>query len=361
MRKKKDKAPQEDPLQDATNTVEESQTDESQDTDNQPTEEQSKDDNAVGERDELRNKYLRLMAEFENYKKRTVRERVDLLNTAAQDTLTALLFLDDVTLENGPLMIAPGSHRGPLHSLWRNGVFTGAVSEDVSASFEAVAQPCYGPAGAVCLMHSRVAHASTANDSDRARTLYIVTYAAADAVPLSPIAVPSPDAGRIVRGREPGRIRSTDFKMETPEVPTGASFFVQQAEADVLEGLECEVVYADAYSSSVSYSSFDAYKASQYTHILVGVKSQEANSTYVVAALDDIHVALKQTTSIHRAQRTNSLSPVFWYSVSWTAFGYSPTSYIYLKQSSGSFRDSPTITATSIRQIRIATSDSAGI
>ena len=148
------------------------------------------------------------------------------------DTLTALLFLDDVTLENGPLMIAPGSHRGPLHSLWRNGVFTGAVSEDVSASFEAVAQPCYGPAGAVCLMLSRVAHASTANDSDRARTLYIVTYAAADAVPLSPIAVPSPDAGRIVRGREPGRIRSTDFKMETPEVPTGASFFVQQAEAN---------------------------------------------------------------------------------------------------------------------------------
>ncbi|MEL7251086.1 MAG: nucleotide exchange factor GrpE [Bacteroidota bacterium] len=96
MSKKKDKAPQEDPLQDATNTVEESQTDESQDTDNQPTEEQSKDDNAVGERDELRNKYLRLMAEFENYKKRTVRERVDLLNTAAQDTLTALLpVLDD--------------------------------------------------------------------------------------------------------------------------------------------------------------------------------------------------------------------------------------------------------------------------
>ncbi|MEM9358121.1 MAG: phytanoyl-CoA dioxygenase family protein [Pseudomonadota bacterium] len=148
------------------------------------------------------------------------------------DTLTALLFLDDVTLENGPLMIAPGSHRGPLHSLWRDGVFTGAISDDVSAAFEAAAQPCYGPAGSVCLMHSRVAHASTANDSDRARTLYIVTYAAADAVPLSPIAVPSPDAGRIVRGREPGRIRSTDFMMETPEVPTGASFFVQQAEAN---------------------------------------------------------------------------------------------------------------------------------
>jgi len=146
------------------------------------------------------------------------------------DTLTALLFLDDVTMENGPLLIAPGSHRGPLHSLWQDGAFTGAVGDDVAASFQAAARPCYGRAGSVCLMHSRVAHASTANDSDGARTLYIVTYSAADAVPLSPVAVPSPDSGRLVRGSEPGRIRSTDFKMETPEIPSGASFFVQQAQ-----------------------------------------------------------------------------------------------------------------------------------
>lgn len=146
------------------------------------------------------------------------------------DTLTALLFLDDVTPENGPLMIAPGSHKGPLLSHYQDGVFTGAVSKAAADEFEAQAVPCTGPAGAVCLMHSRVAHASLANSSDRARTLYIVTYAAADAAPLSPIAVPSPDAGRIVRGREPGRIRSMAFEVETPVVPEGASFFVQQAD-----------------------------------------------------------------------------------------------------------------------------------
>ena len=38
------------------------------------------------------------------------------------DTLTALLFLDDVTLENGPLMIAPRSHQGPILSHFQNGV-----------------------------------------------------------------------------------------------------------------------------------------------------------------------------------------------------------------------------------------------
>lgn len=45
---------------------------------------------------ELKDKYLRQVAEFENYKKRTVKEKLDLLKTAAQDTIAALLpVLDD--------------------------------------------------------------------------------------------------------------------------------------------------------------------------------------------------------------------------------------------------------------------------
>ncbi len=46
--------------------------------------------------DELKDKYMRLYAEFENFKKRSVREKIDWMKTAAQDTLTALLpVLDD--------------------------------------------------------------------------------------------------------------------------------------------------------------------------------------------------------------------------------------------------------------------------
>lgn len=48
------------------------------------------------ESEELKEKYLRLFAEFDNYKKRVVRERLDLLKSASQDTMTALLpVLDD--------------------------------------------------------------------------------------------------------------------------------------------------------------------------------------------------------------------------------------------------------------------------
>ena len=43
-----------------------------------------------------KDKYLRLFAEFENYKKRTSKERIDLFKTANQEVMTALLpILDD--------------------------------------------------------------------------------------------------------------------------------------------------------------------------------------------------------------------------------------------------------------------------
>lgn len=43
-----------------------------------------------------KDKFLRLFAEFENYKKRTTKERIDLFKTASQDVMVALLpILDD--------------------------------------------------------------------------------------------------------------------------------------------------------------------------------------------------------------------------------------------------------------------------
>lgn len=45
---------------------------------------------------ELKDKFLRLMAEFDNYKKRTLKEKIEFMKTASQDTLSALLpVLDD--------------------------------------------------------------------------------------------------------------------------------------------------------------------------------------------------------------------------------------------------------------------------
>jgi molecular chaperone GrpE len=46
--------------------------------------------------DELKDKYLRQVAEFDNYRRRMTREKIETIQTAARDTLTALLpVLDD--------------------------------------------------------------------------------------------------------------------------------------------------------------------------------------------------------------------------------------------------------------------------
>ncbi|MBB25250.1 MAG: restriction endonuclease subunit S [Geminicoccus sp.] len=144
------------------------------------------------------------------------------------DIITCLLFLDDVTLENGPLEVVLGSHRGPLYSHWHGGRFTGAVAEEVTAQVAPKAVPCKGKAGSVCLMHSSLLHGSAPNLSDGPRTLYITTYYAEDAVELSPNALPSTLTHELVRGEVTGRIRCSSYEMLLPEIPEGTSFFAQQ-------------------------------------------------------------------------------------------------------------------------------------
>ncbi len=145
------------------------------------------------------------------------------------DIVTALLMVDEVTEENGPLKVLPGSHRGPIHGLWHGGKFTGAVADEVAAEAEKAAVICTGPAGAVCLMHTRLLHGSAPNRSARPRTLHISVYSAEDAVPSSPNPVPNRYEGLMVRGARSGRIRSTAFELQLPQLPTTASFFDQQA------------------------------------------------------------------------------------------------------------------------------------
>jgi ectoine hydroxylase-related dioxygenase (phytanoyl-CoA dioxygenase family) len=147
------------------------------------------------------------------------------------DIVTALLMVDEVTNENGPLEVLPGSHKGDLESLWHDGRFTGAVDAATTSRCVERAVRCTGTAGSVCLMHTRLLHGSAPNSSDRARTLFIVVYSAEDAVPLSDNPVPSRYAGQIVHGRATGTIRSVAFALRRPEMPKGASFFLQQAAA----------------------------------------------------------------------------------------------------------------------------------
>lgn len=145
------------------------------------------------------------------------------------DLVTALLMLDDVTDENGPLQVLPGSHRGEIYDLWHDGVFTGAIDEELARDCQSRAVNCTGGAGTLCLMHTRLLHGSAPNRSSQPRTLFIAVYAAEDAVPCAPNPVPCRHQGEVVRGVATGRVRATRFDIPLPQMPRSASFFDQQA------------------------------------------------------------------------------------------------------------------------------------
>ena len=146
-----------------------------------------------------------------------------------EDLMTVLFFLDDVTLENGPLEVVAGSHQGPLYSLWLDGIFTGAVSEEIEAECKTKAISCVGKAGSACLMHSKLMHGSKSNNTKSPRSLFIVSYTAEDAVKLTKNPLPSELEGMIVRGKKTGTVRSSNYSIELPEYPKEVSFFDQQS------------------------------------------------------------------------------------------------------------------------------------
>ncbi len=149
-----------------------------------------------------------------------------------EDLITVLFFLDDVTLENGPLNVVPGTHRSPLFDHWHEGVYTGTVSKQVEDAHVDRAIPVTGPAGSAVLMHTRLLHGSAPNHSDHPRTLLINEYRAEDSKPLQENHIPSIYQGEVVRGVATNMVRCSSYEMEFPEVPTGASFFSQQAKTD---------------------------------------------------------------------------------------------------------------------------------
>lgn len=148
------------------------------------------------------------------------------------DLVTALLMVSEVTPQNGPLNVIAGSHQGPLWSHWHDGRFTGAVAEQVVEEHCRQPVACYGPSGSVCFMHTRLLHASSPNETEHPRTLFISVYAAEDALPYGDNPLPSEHAGTLVAGSESGLVRSTPNQIRLPVKPKGASFFVQQAGKD---------------------------------------------------------------------------------------------------------------------------------
>lgn len=146
------------------------------------------------------------------------------------DVITALLMLDDVSEENGCLMVVPGSHKGPLYSIFEGERFSGFMAADEVARLKVDEVAITGPAGSVCLMHTSLVHGSAANRSGRSRNIYICVYTAADAYPLAVNPMANPNEGMIVRGAATRTARLEAARIELPQQPKMASFFAVQGQ-----------------------------------------------------------------------------------------------------------------------------------
>ena len=101
------------------------------------------------------------------------------------DVLAVGILLDDMDEHNGPMMVLPGSHHGPIHDHHADGTFCGGIDLTRTPLDLSGAAALIAPAGSITIHHARLVHGSAVNRSDRPRRLLLFEYAAADAWPLA--------------------------------------------------------------------------------------------------------------------------------------------------------------------------------
>jgi ectoine hydroxylase-related dioxygenase (phytanoyl-CoA dioxygenase family) len=100
------------------------------------------------------------------------------------DVLAVGVIIDDIVHENGPLMVFPGSHKGPIHDHHADGVFVGAMDLAGCGFDLADAVELNAPAGSISIHHGRIVHGSALNTSSKDRRLLFYEMMAADAFPV---------------------------------------------------------------------------------------------------------------------------------------------------------------------------------
>jgi ectoine hydroxylase-related dioxygenase (phytanoyl-CoA dioxygenase family) len=120
--------------------------------------------------------------------------------------LTCGTYIFDCGMEQGPLGLLPGSHKGPIYDHYNaDGNWSGEIQpEDVAKLDLGNVDYLCGSAGSVTLHNYRMVHGSRANHSDLGRPLLLNVMSAADAMPYTANALKSQYEQRIIRG-EPAK------------------------------------------------------------------------------------------------------------------------------------------------------------
>jgi ectoine hydroxylase-related dioxygenase (phytanoyl-CoA dioxygenase family) len=145
------------------------------------------------------------------------------------DLAICSVMLDEVGEDNGPMLVIPGTHKGPLMSHHDGEWFVGAIPPETIPIDRAV--KLMGPPGTVTFHHPLLVHGSALNTSSRERWLLFYEYAAADAWPLIYTPEWTEYMGRLVCG-EPSptiRLESVAVTMPLPVRDAGSIYNNQRA------------------------------------------------------------------------------------------------------------------------------------
>ncbi|HUZ65715.1 MAG TPA: phytanoyl-CoA dioxygenase family protein [Acetobacteraceae bacterium] len=135
------------------------------------------------------------------------------------DVLAVGVMLDDATEQNGPLMIVPDTHRGPVFDHHANGAFCGAMDPEACGLDFAGVVRLTGRAGSMSFHHARAVHGSAQNRSDLPRSLLLYEFTAADAWPLMGVKDLAEFDSRIVSGSPTIAPRLADVPVRMPLPP----------------------------------------------------------------------------------------------------------------------------------------------
>jgi len=117
--------------------------------------------------------------------------------------LTIGTYLADTGMDDGPLMVIPGSHDGPLFDQYdEEGNWIGCLSAEDSATVD-VGRVEYltGPAGSITAHNCRTVHGSPPTSRPSGRPLLLNAYASADAFPYTAHPQPTRNTGKVIRGQ----------------------------------------------------------------------------------------------------------------------------------------------------------------
>lgn len=147
------------------------------------------------------------------------------------DILAVGVMLDDTSLENGAMLVVPGSHTGPTYDHHADGRFCGAIDPATPGLNLDKAVPVTGKAGAVSFHHVRAIHGSAQNRSTMSRNFLLYEVCAADAFPLMGVSDFDEFNSRLLAGASTivPRFRDVPVRMPLPAALNQGSIYENQA------------------------------------------------------------------------------------------------------------------------------------